>query len=145
MSDTIQVLVNRAAPFWLPRAAEVDEETNVRRTIAPARLLRPGTNTISRRRWELAASHPTVRVHCETGTLVLDASSETLRKHSHAPDSLSGLSGLSIAKSKPWIDACGSLETLAKWRTIETKGKGRSGILELLDARSEALDEAALG
>ncbi len=145
MADTIQILVKRAAPFWLPRALEVDEETNTRRQIAPAQLLRPGTNTVSRRRWELAATHPTVRAHCQSGTLVLDASSEELRKHSHAPDSLSGLSGLSIAKSKPWIDACGSLETLAKWRTIETKGKGRSGILDLIDARSEALDEAALG
>ncbi len=139
--EMIDVLVKRPAPFWLPSMAERDPETKVKsRSICGKLLLRPGTNRISKSRWELALEHPTVRAHIEAGTLKVGASAKEIAESTHTPDVMTGLKGLTVEKARPWILAAEDQELLSKWRTIEVKGKARVTVLELIDARSEALE-----
>jgi hypothetical protein len=142
-ASTIIILVTRPAPFWLPSKAERDPVTKKKiRSICGKLLLRPGANRIKRSRWEMTADHPTIQAHLapEVGTLKLGADAAAVAKHTHAPDSQRGLEDLTIDKAKPWIAACTDQGTLSKWRNIESGGKNRGGILDLIDDRAEELD-----
>lgn len=136
----IDVLVTRPAPFWLPAMAERDPDTGEKiRPICSKLLLAPGANRVPKERWLQAMQHPTVRIHVEVGTLKVDASAREVAEHTHAPDPMSGLEELTVDKARPWIEASESLDLLSRWRTGETKGKRRVGILELIDARTAEL------
>jgi hypothetical protein len=86
-----------------------------------------------------------VKLHAseEVGTLKVAADAAEVAKHTHAPDPMTGLEGLTVAKATPWIEAAEDLGTLEKWRTGEVKGKNRAGVLELIDRRVDALSEAS--
>ncbi len=140
--EMIDILVTRPAPFWLPTLFERDEKGAKVRAICSKLMLRPGANKIRKERWEQALQHPTVVIHRDVGTLKVNASAAEVAEHTHTPDSMTGLSVLTVEKAKVWIVASEDVDQLAKWRTTEAKGKGRRGILELIDARTEVLLEA---
>ncbi len=142
MAEMIDVLVTRPAPFWLPSVAERDPKTKLKiRSIAGKLLLRPGANRIPRSRWELALQHPTVAAHHAAGTLKTDATAREVADSTHTPDAMTGLSAMTVEKSKPWILAAEDIDLLSRWRTSEVKGKARAGILDLIDERTEELEE----
>ncbi len=140
--EMIDVVNTRAAPFWLPKKINRDANGKKVGVACSSLMLRPGANRIRRSRWDLTKDHPTIVVHVKVGTLVLDADAETVAEHTHtpSPDPLTGVSEMTIEKAKPYIDAATDLDLLGKWRTGESKGKGRAGILELIDARTAALE-----
>ena len=137
--EMIDVLVTRPSIFWLPQMTERDDKGVKIKTICSSLMLRPGANRIRKKRWEQSLSHPTIKVHIEVGTLKVNASQAEVSEHTHTPDPITGLNALSIEKARPWILASEDLDQLAKWRTVESKAKGRSGVLELIDGRTEAL------
>lgn len=144
--EMVDVLVTRAAPFWLPAMSERDPVTKEKiRSICGSLMLKPGANRITRKRWNQALEHPTVKLHAsdEVGTLRVEPDAAEVAKHTHAPDPMTGLDGLTVAKATPWIEASEDAAQLAKWRTGEVKGKNRAGILELIDRRVDALSEAS--
>ena len=144
-TEMIDILVTRPAPFWLPTLVERDEKGEKVRTICSKLMLKPGANSLRKERWEQALQHPTVRIHVDVGTLKVGANAAEIAEHTHTPDSMTGLSALTVEKAKVWITASEDIDQLAKWRTTEVAGKGRRGILELVDARTEALLEADEG
>lgn len=140
MSEKITILVKRAGPFTLPAKFERDAETKKKiRPICGPHMLRPGANQMLKSRWDETCDHPTILAHIEAGTLQVGATAKEVSEHTHAPDPLSGIGDMSIAKAKPWIEACDSEETLMSWRNSETGGKDRAGILDAIDDRLEAL------
>lgn len=137
MSAQIDVLVNRASIFWLPSARGEKNADGVRLPLCSKLLLRPGANTISRKRWEQTADHPAVKTYLELGVLVLDPSAVQKTEHTHTPDNLDGLRKLSIAKAAVWIEASVDEALLTKWRNMDP----RKGIHAAIDARIAALEE----
>jgi hypothetical protein len=144
MAERISILVNRKGPIWLPAVQAVDPETGKRRKVA-AKLLPPGASKLSAIRWEQSASHPTIQHYLNEGLIVLEPSDEQRTEHTHAPDSISGLDDLTIAKAKPWIAASEDPSQLEGWRLREQRGKNRSGILDRIDDRLDVLAEYAEG
>ncbi|PIQ24281.1 hypothetical protein COW64_19895 [bacterium (Candidatus Blackallbacteria) CG18_big_fil_WC_8_21_14_2_50_49_26] len=142
--STISILVTRPSPFKLPPVYGTDEEG--KRVVVHQELqLRPGANRVPAERWLAALDHPTVKLHCDVGTLRDNASAAEVTEHTHAPDALNGLTDLTVAKARPWIAASKDLEQLAKWRNIETSKANRRSIIDALDARAEELDEETAG
>jgi hypothetical protein len=137
MSEQMTVLVNRASIFWLPAMRGEPNAEGARPSLCGKLKLIPGTNIISRKRWEMSADHPAVKVYIELGTLVLDPSAAEKTEHTHTPDNLSGLKGLSIPKAAVWIEACSELRQLEKWRNADD----RKGIHAAIDARIAELNE----
>lgn len=139
MTEMIDVLVDRASVVWLPAMCERDASGNKGRPICGPTMLRPGSNKVSRRRWDQSADHPMIKTLVEIGTLKLNPSASEVASRTHAPDSINGISGLSITKAKPWIAKATDLDLLERWRNGETKGKARETVLTLIDERMEAL------
>ena len=124
MTDTVTILVE--GPFWLPKGGAEGKM-----------LLRPGANTIPRKRWELALEHPAIQAYVKCGTLNPNPSKTQVADRSHAPDTASGLTEMTITKAKKWIDAADDNELLLKWRNDDK----RVGIRTAIDARMAALED----
>lgn len=143
MSERITVLVNRPSIFWLPSARGPEGKDGARPALCGKLKLIPGTNELSKRRWDMTKDHPAIVVHLKLGTLVVNPSAEDAKAHTHTPDKMAGLSTLSVPKAAVWIEACSDVKQLEKWRNQE-QGKGaRKGILKAIDARLDELEEDA--
>lgn len=145
MSERITVLVNRPSIFWLPSARGPKNKDGVRPALCGKLKLIPGTNEISKRRWDMTKDHPAIVVHLELGTLKVNPSAEDAKAHTHTPDKMGGLSNLSVPKAAVWIEACSDVKQLEKWRNQEQGKAARKGILKAIDARIDELEEDAKG
>ena len=138
MGETIGVIVNRPAPFWLPSMSERDPETNRSiRAICGKLLLRPGANTISLERWRQTADHPAVKMYVETGVLKTDPPKHEMLERTHAPDPVTGIRDLTVVKATSYITACRDPGQLIAWRDGDT----RDGVFKLIDKRLAELED----
>lgn len=140
-SKLIPILVVGAASRWLPARFDTatDPKTGRRvktRSLCAKKLLKPGANRITRDHWDLVKDHPTVKIWVELGHLKLDPSDAEVAANTHAPDPVTGLKNLSIAKAKPWIAASTDVEQLRAWGRLDE----RVGIVALIDERVGVLE-----
>lgn len=138
MSESITILVNRPSIFWLPSKRGPKNSDGIRPAICGKLLLRPGSNTIRRKRWDMTKDHPAIVKHVELGTLVVNPTAAEKVARTHTPDRLTGLKDMTIAKAAPYIEACTDGAQLEKWRN----GDSRAGIHAAIDARLTVLEES---
>ncbi len=140
MAETITIVVNRPAPFWLPTLANHDPENpKAAHEICGKLLLSPGANTIPLARWKLTADHPAVKLYLELGILKAGVSDKERAERTHTPSVTTGIADLTVLKATPYINASEDADQLASWRAKDE----RAGIHKLIDARLVELEAEA--